>query len=308
MGFVLKLLVSMALVGWILSGLDGSALLATLSRANGAALLAATIGVLALALVQAARWRWVLHRLGGSAGYGDALINVLIGQFFNQTLPSTVGGDAMRIWLLRSHGMGLGLALNSVLIDRLVALGALLLLGLLGVPWLAAMDPDGAAAWAVGGASVLGSAALASVMVMDHLPGRLLRWRPLQLMATLSAQARQVVVDRRVGPSTLAASLFIHTSLALIVYLIARALGIEVSAWHCLVLVPPVMVASAIPVSVAGWGVREGAMVAALALVDVTQEAAFALSVLFGLCIVVAGLPGGLLWLLGRQGRARPAD
>ncbi len=70
-------------------------------------------------------------------------------------------------------------------------------------------------------------------------------------------------------------------------------------------LIPLVMVASAIPISVAGWGVREGAMVAALGLVGVGEAQAFAISLLLGLMLIVAGLPGGLLWL---RSRASPSD
>lgn len=308
MAFLVKLLVSTAIVAWLVHGLDFDTLATTLARVDTAAMLLATLVVLALASVQAQRWRWVLRALGGGLGFPATLGNVLVGQFFNQTLPSTIGGDAMRVWLLREDGMRFGLAMHSVLIDRLAALGALVLLGLAGLPWLAGMDAGGAATLTVGSAGALALAALTAVLLLDHLPGRLLRWRPFQALAGLSADARRVMGRPRVGGAVITASLFIHGVLALVVYIIALALHMEVSAWHCMVLVPPVMVASAVPVSVAGWGVREGAMVAAFSLVGVSDESAFALSVLFGLTIVVAGLPGGLLWMLRRGQRPRRSD
>ncbi len=72
-------------------------------------------------------------------------------------------------------------------------------------------------------------------------------------------------------------------------------------------IVPPVTLIQLLPVSLAGWGVREVVLVVALAPFGVPPEAALAISVLFGLCLVVIGLPGGLIWLVDWD-IARPAD
>jgi hypothetical protein len=58
------------------------------------------------------------------------------------------------------------------------------------------------------------------------------------------------------------------------------------------------MLATTLPISIAGWGVREGAMVAAFGLIGVSQEGAVVLSLLAGILAVVACLPGGLIWLM----------
>ena len=64
-------------------------------------------------------------------------------------------------------------------------------------------------------------------------------------------------------------------------YLIAQSLSIEVSVLDCLVLIPPVILITTLPISIAGWGVREGAMVAAFAFVGVAEGDAFVMSILF---------------------------
>jgi len=61
---------------------------------------------------------------------------------------------------------------------------------------------------------------------------------------------------------------------------------------------------SMIPISFGGWGVREGAMVVFFGLVGVPAADALAMSILFGLAALVAGLPGGVLWVVQR--RAQP--
>ena len=62
-------------------------------------------------------------------------------------------------------------------------------------------------------------------------------------------------------------------------------------------IVPPVTLIQLVPVSLAGWGVREVALVVALGSFGVPAEAALATSVLLGLCLILVGLPGGLIWL-----------
>ena len=71
---------------------------------------------------------------------------------------------------------------------------------------------------------------------------------------------------------------------------------LEVALKDCVLLVPPVILITVVPVSIAGWGVREGAMVVAFGFIQVPASAAFALSVLFGLTLAVSSLPGSLLW------------
>ena len=61
---------------------------------------------------------------------------------------------------------------------------------------------------------------------------------------------------------------------------------------------PPVLLVMTLPISIAGWGVREQAMVAAFALVGVPGEGALALSIMFGLMGLITGLPGGVVWLI----------
>ena len=73
----------------------------------------------------------------------------------------------------------------------------------------------------------------------------------------------------------------------------------NLSFLDCLVLIPPIVLVSTIPISIAGWGVREAAMITLLALVGVAEADAFVLSVLFGLLTFGLSLPGGIVWIIG---------
>jgi hypothetical protein len=100
--------------------------------------------------------------------------------------------------------------------------------------------------------------------------------------------------------SLLGLSLIIQALNVVILYALALGLSIDVTLWQCLLLTPPVLFLSMLPVSVSGWGVREGAMIVALGLVGVSSARSVALSVSFGLSLIAISLPGALLWLLRR--------
>ena len=87
-----------------------------------------------MALV-ALRWREIVETCGANLSLATALSYSFIGQFFSQVLPSTVGGDAARIWLLVRRGAGWPTASYSVLIDRVVGVSALAVLVVLCLPW-----------------------------------------------------------------------------------------------------------------------------------------------------------------------------
>jgi len=75
-----------------------------------------------------------------------------------------------------------------------------------------------------------------------------------------------------------------------------------------LIIVPPVSLIQLAPVSLAGWGLREAAMVVVLAGFGVSAAAALAISVLMGLALIVLGLPGGLIWLVDWGAAAATPD
>jgi hypothetical protein len=68
------------------------------------------------------------------------------------------------------------------------------------------------------------------------------------------------------------------------------------------------MLISMVPISIAGWGVREGAMVSAFGLVGLRAADALAMSIVFGLIVSLVGVPGGVIWALTRPKRAAATD
>ena len=121
-------------------------------------------------------------------------------------------------------------------------------------------------------------------------------------LVTISRDTRTLLaVPVRCG-GLAALSIFSHAWTVLIAFVLSLGMGVEVGLLEMMVLVPPVVLMSMLPISLAGWGVREGAMVAALGLVGVAPADALALSVVFGLILLIGALPGAAIWFVtGRR-------
>jgi hypothetical protein len=89
---------------------------------------------------------------------------------------------------------------------------------------------------------------------------------------------------------------------ALQVCALAQALAIPIAAWQCLLIVPPALLIASFPVSLGGWGVREGALAAGFALAGVSSAGGVAASILFGLTGPLIGVIAELAKLLARTG------
>jgi uncharacterized protein (TIRG00374 family) len=307
----LKVAVSVLLIGLLIRGIDADGLLARLTNVEPWAMAAAIFLTLAVSPVHAARWMIVIRALGAHMPFAQALPIVLIGYFFNQVLPSSMGGDAMRVWRAFRAGLGVSDALNSVVLDRVAALSALVLITLSGLPWLASIIDDPVARSALALVMLAGCAGLALLMLLDRMPDALLRWRATRALARLSASARKVFLTGRHAIPVVSLSVLAQMVGGVMMYVLARGIQVQVGLMDCLLLFPPVLLATMVPISIAGWGVREGAMVVIFGFAGVASADAFALSVLSGIAVLFASLPCGLIWLLSghhRESSNPPTD
>ena len=301
---LLKIAISGLLIWWLASQSDPERLVENLTSVNPWGLVIAVLMLACLSLVQALRWSLIIRAIGSTIRYRDAFLNVLIGIFFNQALPSSIGGDAIRIWRVYRLGIGVVPAVHSVALDRITALLALVFMAGAGMPLVFSRLGDNPERWGVPVLVVGGLTAFTMLFLFDRIPGGFMNWRPLKAISGLSADARRVLLRPTTAIPILVISTCMHSVAALAVYVIAQAMELPVQVLDCLILVPPVILFSILPISIAGWGVREGAMVTAFAFIGIGYDEAFALSVLFGLVIMVTGVPGGILWLFYGSKRA----
>ncbi|MDP6573513.1 MAG: lysylphosphatidylglycerol synthase transmembrane domain-containing protein [Rhodospirillales bacterium] len=302
----LKFAVSGLLIWFLLGTIDLVAAQARLVEV-APAMLGLSLAVLVVQiLISVVRWGAVLDALEASLPFMTALRLFMIGAFFNQTLPSSVGGDGVRMYMAHRAGLKLGAAINGVMLERAAVVAALVLVVLAAQPYLVSRVGDEVAAWLVP-AALLFAAAIAAAIVflsfLDRLPASLHRWRLVRGLAILAGDTRRVFLRPGHAFRVLGWSVLGHVNVTLCVYVLALGLKLDVTLMECLALFPPVLLVTTLPISIAGWGVREGAMVAAFGLVGVPSEGALVLSLLFGLVAMAVSLPGGLVWL--RSGERR---
>jgi uncharacterized protein (TIRG00374 family) len=300
----LKFLVSGLLIWFLLSKIDLGAAKARIVDVDPWLFVAAVGVILVQMVVGGARWEAVLSAIGAPLGHARAILYFYIGVFFSQVLPSSVGGDAVRMYKAYRRGIGLRGAVNGVLLERAVTVAALVVLVIAVQPWFA--PRVGQDRWSVLLPVVtlvgLGAAGgLTFLMMLDRLPESLRRWRVVRGLGHLARDTRRVFLSARSLFWVMTWGLLTHVNMSIAVLLLALGLKLDVTWLDCLVLVPPVLLITTLPISIGGWGVREAAMVFAFGLIGVPEEGALVLSFLMGLIGIVVAVPGGVLWAIGRE-------
>ena len=295
-----KACITGVLLWWVVSWIDVGQLRAVLSRLDAGAIASAAALVAVQALFIAWRWHRIVRRLGGELPPSKSLLWVLVGQFFNLALPTSVGGDALRIWSLHRHGTAPGVAFSSVAAERatgVVILGVMVSLSLALLP---SGVTDGIFLTLVSAGPLL-LVALALLAFADSLP---LAWFPGFLTVPVVQLARALRLLVATPPSLLellALSVAASTAGIAAAYVVGRSLDIDLPFAAYVAFVGGAVLLASLPISVGGWGVREAGMVALFATSGVAPEGALAVSLVFGILPAVVALPGVMAWWLQRS-------
>lgn len=255
-------------------------------------------------MLGAIRWRLVMVGLAGAGGQVISRLSALktyyISVFFNCCLPGTVGGDVIRVWLVKSEHTPLSLAISSVVIDRMIALLALGVIGGVTIPIFAGYL--GISAWLLMPLFlVLGASGFWVLFNLDKIVLKIPFLKSLHWLAHLVQNIRLMLARPKPAFLSLFYAIFSHVNYCLAVYVLAGSFGSPISLLDAITLVPWVLLIAIIPISIGGWGLREAAMVFMLGLIGVPQVVALTLSVQLGLLSIVVSIPAGFLWLTSRK-------
>jgi len=302
--FLGKLVVTACLLLLVTQGIDVHGAQTRIASAATSGLVVA----LAFAVLQVVlgTWRWIVVtdilcgvRISMAHATGVAGLGLLSGQ----VLPSTVGGDVVRVgFIARIAGVGPGT--RCVIADRAFGVLALGALALLSTGWLAWSGLHDAALLVPAGLAfaLIGTAAL--LVAFAPRRERLPAW-----MAALAAPASDLRLLFRHRRAPLVILLSVAAHLPSIATFMALALAIsfdEVSLTTLALFVSPALLISALPVSIGGWGLRESAFSVGLATVGAVGEGPVVLSVLFGLTTIAASIVASLGWF-SREARILPS-
>jgi uncharacterized membrane protein YbhN (UPF0104 family) len=297
--FALKALLSLALLGWVLVRAGAGTVLDRLGQIDGFwAAVSVAILVVQYAIM-VARWDLVLRRAFGlHIGLRRLSLVFGFGEIMGSFLPGFVGLDAIRTLALAKIAPT-ATVLRSVLVDRAFGLAALLLVIAATLPVTTGIPALGPAVPILALVSLGGLAALAILIAGAD------RWGVLpylgQLIAPVARDLRATLRDPPVAGAVIATGLIMHLLSVALIWSLGRMFGVDLGLANCLLIVPSALLISALPISVGGWGLREGAIVSGFALLGIDTAAAGAASIGFGLSIVLAGTIGITVpWLLER--------
>ena len=305
-----KLLVSMILVLWIVSRADMREVAGVLREAD-VTLVAAALGLNLVGwTISMTRWRILLKARAVEVSLPRMLQAYLSAIFFNNLLPSTVGGDSLRAHDSWRWGAGKAGAVAVVGVDRLLGILALLLFAVIAlflVPQVIEELPLLPAWLGLGAAGILGLAA-AALVPARRLRARLkpaLEWLPRPVQAPLlefSGALRTFRDAPGVLWKVLALSVALQLNVILHFYLIALALSLEVAFLSFFLIIPIALALMAIPVSVNAIGIRENVFAFLLGFFGVSLGDALAFAWLAFALVLVQGVMGGVVYAF----RSRP--
>ncbi|HZP44295.1 MAG TPA: lysylphosphatidylglycerol synthase transmembrane domain-containing protein [Candidatus Binataceae bacterium] len=295
-----------AMTTFAIRGLLGLGLLALLLKLYGFAPIVHSLAreqpryfLLALAIyvggqvMSAYRWMLLARILALRARWRDHLRWYFIGMFTNLFVPGLVGGDAARAVYLGFHEERFADAVASVAADRGI--------GLIALIWFAAaagalITTAALPTIAVHTCALIAIASFAGY-VAAPLCGRLAARLPGKLGKLFAPVIRYLLRPLALVPA-LALSVLLQVSLAYAQYLIALGIGLNAPLSAFMVIVPMANVVAALPLTLNGLGLREGAYLVLLAAAGVAHQDAIALGLLWFSCTMLGGLAGLIPFLL----------
>jgi len=303
---LVKIVVSAGLMAVLLAKTDLASLWSHFRHASLAWLAVALALYLAMVVISAWRWHLLLDTQGLVIGRAWLVDSYLVATFFNNFLPSNIGGDVIRIRDPSGHTGSKTIATTVVLMDRGIGLLGLFLVAAAGASVASAAGGHGpvwasllwlafAVALAVGSAAVFAPHGVAVLLK----PLRLIHqeWvgeRISRLIGTLERF--------RTRPGSLlwcvGGAILVQAVLVAFYFAVARSMGIAVPVSDLAVIVPVSFVVQMVPVSLNGLGVREATFRIYFAQIGLPAASALAVSLMGAAMVMIFSLSGAAAYLL----------
>ncbi len=306
---IAKIVLTCGLLVVVALTVDLSQVWGVLRGAHWPALLVALLVYQGGILARSYRWQALLKAHHVDISLGRLLNLYYVGAFFNNFLPSGFGGDVIKMYELSRQGADSELAVSTVLVDRVMGLLMLFAMALVVLPLSWQLVPSSVA---LGLLALICGVALGLALFMNRrliealservgLVRRLFEHRKTAaLYASFHSYTRESLV--RAG----LASLVFNGLLIVSQIYLGYAVGVRLNVGYYFVFVPILSALLALPISVGGFGVREGGYVVLFGQAGVAADQAVAMSLLFYALNLVTGLVGGVLYLAqGASGFAR---
>ncbi|MFM7616528.1 MAG: lysylphosphatidylglycerol synthase transmembrane domain-containing protein [Actinomycetes bacterium] len=306
-GSWLRITVSVVLLAVLISRVDLSNALPQQRHLSTLLWLAGAFGC-ALGGVVLSAWRWerVLLVFDREVRLRTLVAHYFSGQFVGNVLPSTIGGDVVRVSRLTRTIGDAPTAFGSVALERLTGFIALPVLSLIGF----AIDPSLLGAdrsWIALLASAITITALGAIVFLAGHPRLAGRFRHdegwTRFIGAVHVGVERMRREPRRAAAALGTAMLYQASLVVTMWCVAHALDAPVPTAALLAYIPAVAMAQVLPLSLAGLGVREGMLVLLLTPLGVTTGQAVGIGLLWYLIMLVVSMFGAPSFAVGSRHR-----
>jgi len=304
---VFKLAVSVVLLAILFSKIDVHRLWTGARNASLFWLAAALAVYFVNVLVSIWRWQLLLGVQDVDVSSRTLLGSYLVALFFNNFLPSNIGGDVIRIRDTARPARSKTLATIVVLTDRVIGLMGLVLVSALGATMAAGAAAHGPVpiwpTWLWAGFLIAAALSAPAVLAPAGV-GRLLQ--PLTVFHPEWVGGRiesltSVLARFRDRPAALAAcftgAVFVQGSMVVYYIAVAYALRLDVGPWDLAVIVPLSVLVQLLPVSVNGFGVREATFSFYFTRLGLPIESAVLMSLVATVLVMLFSLSGAATYV-----------
>ena len=301
----LKVIVSIALMAWILARTDFDSVLAAFAVVDYTWVVGAFLSQIVGSAIIAWRWRALLSVNSVTPGYPYLLKSTLASLFFRQFMPSVIGGDALRGYDAWKAGASPGFAIISLFVDRIVGLLALALFALAALLILnrVTLELSGAIVPIIGGIIAILVVVTAMFSARGHAASRtaLLMWLPASLRHRIEGRLEGLSVYR--GHGKLLGRVFLWSvalqiNVVTFYWMLSNAFGFDLPYGAFFAIVPLALFILMLPITINGIGLRETVFVFLLGIWAVEPGEALAFAWLEFALILACGMFGGLIYLL----------
>jgi uncharacterized protein (TIRG00374 family) len=298
-----RIVVTFSLLGLVASQIDWSQMASRIRHGHPLDFLAAVALVLLALVIGACRWWLLLQKADLRLGAFSVARIYSISTFSNTFLPTSVGGDVTRALLVVRRGPLLTRVIITIIVDRGAGL-----FGLVGMAWIAfafqpTVVPQGAQiflAWVTAAVLVGSLLVLLAVFRGSRLARAITPHRLVSIARASRTLLRMYISDPVLLITLLISSLLYQALVSLQLVMLARAIDVHLSFATAAVVLTLVTVVTLIPISIGGFGVREGSYVVLLGGASIAATEATLISVLTVATLFIASLPGA--YFLARGG------
>jgi uncharacterized protein (TIRG00374 family) len=296
---IIKLLITFVLFYYLFQYIDFDKLYHILYKSHGGWILLALILQLGSTYLAAYRWFKISQLLVFKEKLSFYVQSYFKGSFFNQVLPSSIGGDAVKILDLVHKGYNKKDAFYGVFVDRVVGLVGLLVLNLFAtIIFFGTFDQDFSLLIIfITLSGIMGFTLLFHLEKIKFLG----KYKFLDLFHRLARRLNKLYPSREILFKHIGISVLVHLLSVLTMYGLSLSIDLHLSFQIFLIAVPPVFLLTIVPISLAGWGIREGAMIGVFLLVGADQTKVLAMSIIYGILLIISSLAGAYFWIKSKK-------